>query len=87
MVVNETTTTTTTTLKGTYFPSNDKEQYIQASAGLQARLYTLSSCWSMVRTFTSGGSLELSSEPSHGAEEHDAMRHKFTKLSLPPLWV
>ena len=36
-------------------------------------------------TLTSGGSFELSSAPSQGADEQLAMRHKFTKLSLPPL--
>ena len=38
-------------------------------------------------TLTSGGScsLELSSDPSQGADEHDAMRHRLTTLSLPPL--
>jgi hypothetical protein len=37
-------------------------------------------------TFTSGGSSEWSSEPSHGADEQDAMRHRLTKLPLPPLY-
>jgi len=38
-------------------------------------------------TFTSGGSwsLELSSDPSQGADEQDAIRHRLTRLSLPPL--
>lgn len=27
----------------------------------------------------------MSSDPNHGADEHDAMRHRFTTLSLPPL--
>ena len=129
-----------------YLPSKDSEQYIHATAALQARPYTLSSCcsicftcvqsypcgwrdrwrvsghrdrhWagivtgyrtqtlcpgkcnpftprfrtvrrSLARTLMSGGSEASlpspSSDPSHGADEQEAMRHRLTRWSVPPL--